>query len=606
MKKSHILLVLLSLFPLHLLAGDNNNGNVVIESDETVFKFIAEKQCSSIVKIEETNECKLRANNSAEDARLFFGYNDYLKLDKVSGGKQTYGSAFGSNVFYSDSKGCLVEVPLKKAGDNTQVKYRRTWLKPEFLSPVLFYAHYPMEKATVRFEIPLPAASCYSFEIGNYPPEKAVMTDTIIKDVRHVSFTLRDIPPYEELDDAPPAVLTVPRITIRGHFKDVNSLYRYLYGYIPKEDPGAAAVSAKAAELTSGLTTDIEKASAIYDYVHSAIRYIAVENGELGHRPDLASEVLKKLYGDCKGSAILLRDMLRSVGIDSRLVWIGVHSITDNWSETPNVSSGNHMIAAAFIGDSILYLDGTAKYNSINVPPLAICGREAMIENGPDQCLLLTVPPAAPEANSRKQSLVFTLDGKNLKATGRQVLRGIYNTSLRYAEQNKSAAQKSGFYQKIFGSCMANTRDDKAECILAADSAVITGSAIAVGCVTPAGDKTYVDLNDAYSLRDMRFATKGRNVGGELQAPVCHVYHSELNLPEGYSPAVLPADFSISNRWIDASMKYQPSPDGRSITRDVIITVKEKYVSSDDMDSFNSDIINFHRACSSKIALNNP
>lgn len=604
MKTPSIFIAILSAIPLSLFAADYSSQNIVIENDETVYKFIPDKQGTGLARIEESKECNLRADSYAEEAAVFVGYNDFLKLDKVSGGKQSYGSVFGKDIFYSDSKGCLIELPLKKAGDKASVKYKRTWLRPEFCSRVILYEHYPIEKSTVRFEIPQQLAGRYSFEIENCRGVTAIVTDTLIKDTRQVIFRFVNIPGYEDFDDAPNANITSPKIKIRGHFKDVNSLYRYLYSYLPTDDPGAATVSAKAAELTSGMTTDMEKASAIYDYVHSAIRYIAVENGELGHRPDLPSEVLKKLYGDCKGSAILLRDMLRSVGIDSRLVWIGVQNITDKWSENPNLSSGNHMIAAAFIGDSIVYLDGTAKYNTINIPPHAISGREVIIEDTPDECLLRTVPETTPSNHARKQRLFFTIDGKDLKTTGEQTLTGLYNTSLHYADMKKAASLKPGFYQKIFGACMANTRDEKAECFLSADSAVIKGSATAVGCVSHIGNKTYVDLNDAYSIRDLRFATKNRHTGGEITAPLQQTYHSVLTLPEGYSIAAIPADFSISNRWIDASLKYTPAPDGNSISREVIITHKEKFVDRSEMDSFNTDIAAFNRACSSKITLN--
>ena len=605
MKPSSIFLAVLSVLPLSLFAANNDKPNIVIEDKATVYKFIADKQGSGLARIEESDECRLRADSYAENAVMFVGYNDFLKLDKVSGGKQSYGSAFSKDIFYSDSKGCLIELPLKKAGDNVQVKYKRTWLKPEFCSRVILYEHYPIEKATVRFEIPQSLGRRYTFDIENCRGVTAIVTDTVIKDMRHVSFRFANIPGYEDFDDAPSANITAPKITVRGHFRDVNELYRYIYSYIPTDDPGAATVRAKAAELTAGLTDDFEKASAIYDYVHSAIRYIAVENGELGHRPDLPSEVLKKLYGDCKGSAILLRDMLRSVGIDARLVWIGVQNIIDKWSENPNLSSGNHMIAAAFIGDSIIYLDGTAKYNTIKNPPHAICGREVIIENTPDECLLRTVPPALPSIHSKKQKLLFTLDGKDLKATGQQTLTGLYNTSLHHADMKKTAAQKPGFYQKIFGTCMVNTRDDNAECMLTPDSAVIKGSVTAVGCVSHIGDKTYIDLNDAYTLRDLKFGTIGRNTDGEITAPIQQVYLSVLTIPDGYSIAGLPADFSISNRWIDASLKYHAAPDGSSIQREVKVIHKERFVDREEMDSFNSDITAFHRACASKIVLNN-
>lgn len=604
MKIPYLLLAFSSILTASLHAANADEPNVVIENDETVFRFIADKDGTGLNKIEETKESRLRARRYAETAMMFVGYDDDLKLDKVAGGKQTHGSTFGNDVFYSDSKGCIVEMPLKKAGDDADFRYKRSWLKPEFCAKVILYEKYPIEKASVRFIIPQPLARRYSFSLENCEDYRAVVKDTVIKDERHITFSLDGIPGYEDFADAPHPNISAPKILIRGHFRDVDELYRYLYGYIPATDPGAAAVKTKAGELTAGMTDDFDKISAIYDYVHSAIRYIAVENGELGHRPDLASEVLKKLYGDCKGSAILLRDMLRSVGIDSRLVWIGVQNIKDNWSDNPNISSGNHMIAAAFVGDSTVYLDGTAKYNTINVPPVAICGRQAMIENGPEKCLLKTVPIMDPRRNSRLQSLSFIIDGNVLKARGEQIFKGSHNTSFHHVYHETPASQRFNLHQNAFGTCMANTRDENAECVITADSVVIKGTADVVGCITQIGDKTYVDLNDAYRLRNLRFATKGRHTGGEISAPQQDIFISHLTIPENYVIGELPRDFSISNRWIDASLKYQPDKDGSSLRREVIVTRKEKFVGRLDMDAFNKDIMSFQRACASKIILN--
>ena len=102
-------------------------------------------------------------------------------------------------------------------------------------------------------------------------------------------------------------------------------------------------------------------------------------HGESGQRPDPASEVLRKRFGDCKGSAILTRDMLRAVGIDARLVWIGTRDIGTDWTDIPNISSGNHMISAVMLpGDSIMFLDGTSTYSTPGNQPYGITGCQAM------------------------------------------------------------------------------------------------------------------------------------------------------------------------------------------------------------------------------------
>ena len=55
--------------------------------------------------------------------------------------------------------------------------------------------------------------------------------------------------------------------------------------------------------------------------------------------------VATKKYGDCKGMANLLTEMLRSVKLDARRCWIGTNHIAYDYS-TPSLSVDNHMICA--------------------------------------------------------------------------------------------------------------------------------------------------------------------------------------------------------------------------------------------------------------------
>ena len=65
----------------------------------------------------------------------------------------------------------------------------------------------------------------------------------------------------------------------------------------------------------------------MFYWVQDNIRYIAFENGIMGFKPDAAQNVLNKKYGDCKGKANLLKEMLKLAGYDARLTWIGTSDL---------------------------------------------------------------------------------------------------------------------------------------------------------------------------------------------------------------------------------------------------------------------------------------
>ena len=70
------------------------------------------------------------------------------------------------------------------------------------------------------------------------------------------------------------------------------------------------------------LTTDDAKVDAIYNYVSTQIRYIAVSFGIGRLQPHTAAEVFRNRYGDCKDKHTLLQAMLAAEKIEAEPVLI--------------------------------------------------------------------------------------------------------------------------------------------------------------------------------------------------------------------------------------------------------------------------------------------
>mgnify|MGYP002508109436 CR=1 FL=1 len=83
-----------------------------------------------------------------------------------------------------------------------------------------------------------------------------------------------------------------------------------------------------------------EMADTITAWVRQNIRYVAVEHGEYAYRPASPESVLSDKYGDCKGMAALIKDMLCHSGIDGRMVWIRIRKVTrQNFGTTASIST---------------------------------------------------------------------------------------------------------------------------------------------------------------------------------------------------------------------------------------------------------------------------
>jgi hypothetical protein len=84
-------------------------------------------------------------------------------------------------------------------------------------------------------------------------------------------------------------------------------------------------IESKVQELTASAATPLDKVRAITAWMHSQIRYYAVEFGINGFQPLPASLVFAHRYGDNKDQATLLSSMLKDIGIDSYYVIAQTH-----------------------------------------------------------------------------------------------------------------------------------------------------------------------------------------------------------------------------------------------------------------------------------------
>jgi hypothetical protein len=161
---------------------------------------------------------------------------------------------------------------------------------------------------------------------------------------------------------------------------------------------------AEIAKLVENCKTDTEKLRAVHDWVIKKIRYLGIEFGRNGYKPHRATETFKALYGDCKDTATLVTAMLKSIGIDSRLVLIrtrNVGAIPANSLPLPNLF--NHCIAYVPNVDGKAYwIDGTTDFYRLGEVPALDCGTQVLVA-GPEGGEFLKVPEASSALNRIEQ-----------------------------------------------------------------------------------------------------------------------------------------------------------------------------------------------------------
>jgi hypothetical protein len=151
------------------------------------------------------------------------------------------------------------------------------------------------------------------------------------------------------------------------------------YGRISKlADEVTPGITAKAKELTMEAKGDREKVLALYNYV-TRLRYVAVPLGVNSFRPHAAANVLQNEYGDCKDKANLFNTLLRSVGIEARLVL--VPRFSQAHEGIPGLAF-NHAISRVTLGGETVWVDTTDDVCRFGMLPPGDPGRKVLVIDG--------------------------------------------------------------------------------------------------------------------------------------------------------------------------------------------------------------------------------
>src|SRR6266849_5471980 len=134
-------------------------------------------------------------------------------------------------------------------------------------------------------------------------------------------WTARDVPRVVPEPSMPGASDLLAYVHV-STYKDWESVARFYWGLVKDQLRVTTEVRAAAEEAVRGVRQDDEQARirAVYDYVVSRTRYVALEFGIHSFKPYPVETVLTRRFGDCKDKASLMHAMLEALGIDSRLV----------------------------------------------------------------------------------------------------------------------------------------------------------------------------------------------------------------------------------------------------------------------------------------------
>lgn len=400
--------------------------------------------------------------------------------------------------------------------------------------------------------------------------------------VRYITYTFKDVKPFDSKNDfnSRGHSYNYPHFLIQYNYASegtekkpltgtLTGLYGWYHELVKQLKNDTAAIAAITNKLIEGKTSDDDKIKSIYYWVQDNIRYIAFEDGIAGFKPEECSAVYENRYGDCKGMANLLVNMLKLAGFDARHVWIGTRHLNYDYS-TPSLVVDNHMIAAVKRDTGFLFLDGTENYCPLNQYAFRIQGREVLIEDG-DSFVLKKLPEYNPEYNLTAGKVNMNIEGNLLKASVEKTFHGEGRLDfVRSINDLKLQDRESALYRYTSENNVSITPSNiKTSDIADRESpATLTYDLSIDNHIISSGDKKYISIDFENDLKSLDFDTTKRT-DFDFGEKLCIKSETRLNIGSA-SVVHLPEMVMVDNEFYHVVLAVRQSGSELIYKREII------------------------------------
>ncbi len=297
---------------------------------------------------------------------------------------------------------------------------------------------------------------------------------------------------------------------------------------------------------------------AIYNFVVTNTRYVALEFGIHGYKPYRVDRVLARRFGDCKDKASLIVAMLKQGGVDARLVLLRMRSLGALGEEPASLAAFNHAIA--YVPKLGLYLDGTAEFHSSRELPSADRVANVLLIDPDGPSTFLTTPEAKPEDNltSLAMDVALAADG-SASVGGKSTISGQSAPEYRRAYQ-APATRRQTFEQgwaQTFPGLTVQKMDIGDPTRLDQDVALAFQLAVPrYAEVIPEGLRFH-PFGSGRSYTQAYAPLSERRFDLVMPMPWVSTFRFEYALPPGYSMAELPAPVADDSPFGRLKLSYR-------------------------------------------------
>lgn len=253
--------------------------------------------------------------------------------------------------------------------------------------------------------------------------------------------------------------------------------------------------------------------------------------------------------------ANLTKQMLTEAGFDARLTWLGTDHIAYDYS-TPNLSVDNHMICTVMLGDEMIFLDGTEKFNSLGEYNSRIQGQQMLIEDG-ENFILTRVPVTAPEFNSENAEYDLSIQDEEIVGSVHKSFSGQQRSDLLYYFHSLQNDRKDDFLNFYLsnGSNNIEVSNIQTSDLTNRDSILEIAYDIRIkNAVSSFGNTIYLDLDIDKELGNMDF--KDRKVDYQFDSRKDLLATYKITIPDGLEVSAIPEAYKTSTEAYDLNVSF--------------------------------------------------
>lgn len=521
-----------------------------------------------------------------------------------------------SGIFYDDMEQIEIQFMGLTVGSEATIDYTLTISEAHYTEIMQFKNYIPIENMKYTLEVPndVVISLIYKNMPDNFPITRKIEKE---KNKTVYEWTALDLAEDKSYDNAPSRLYYSPHIIYKvDEYMDGKDVVKVskspadLYNWYASNIKGlnknqSSKIKQLADSIVQGSTTTMEKTKKIYNWVKKNIRYVAFEAGMDGLIPREAELVCNKRYGDCKDMSSLQYSLLRAVGVDAYLTWIGTRRIPYTYTEVPLKNSDNHMIAAVKDAGKWIFLDATDPNGTFGIAPDHIQGKQAMIGLNENEYELAMVPVDKASDNVYADKVNMQIDKTNLTINKKTNISGSLSGNLAnqlyYLTDKELEDYAKGYIKSYSNNAILSKHTFPKEMTQHGSGYELSFSL--PDYVKELGKEKYVNMLLEKPFKNMEVKEANRTAPVNISLNSTTDVSYELSIPDGYKVSYMPDIAEYTKKEFGFAIKYTQKDNKIICTQKAYIDMPDLLINPNQFTDWNQFIKQLNKAYKESVVL---